>query len=271
MSKLIAVISPAKLLDDKTHYPEIKCTQPAFLKEAETLVSKLKKLKGKELSELMDISSKLGEENKVRYTKWSLPFTHANSHPSILMFKGEVYRGMKAETFNKKQLEVAQEKLRILSGLYGLLRPMDLVMPYRLMMGTPFSPNAKTKSLYAFWGDKISKELNKIAPKSSTIVNLASSEYFKAVDPKTLSAKVITCEFRQKKGNKFEMIGTYAKLARGMMARYIIEHDIDKVEDIKSFDTEKYAYNEALSTKDLFVFTRDQPPLLNPKRSPAKK
>ena len=256
MSKLIAVISPAKLLDDKTHYPQLAGTQPVFLKESETLVAKLKKLSARQLSGLMDISPALGEENKRRYAEWHLPFTHANAHPAILMFKGEVYRGMKAEEFSKKQLAFAQEHLRILSGLYGLLRPLDLVMSYRLMMGTPFALTPKMKNLYLYWGNKLATELAAELEPKGTVINLASSEYFKAVDLKTLNRKVITCEFREKKGDKYNIVMTFAKQARGMMARFLVEHAITKADDLKSFDSSDYSFNATLSSDDTWVFTR---------------
>jgi cytoplasmic iron level regulating protein YaaA (DUF328/UPF0246 family) len=255
-NNLIAVISPAKLLDDKTHHPEIKCTQPALLGDAELLADKLKKLSGKQLSGLMDLSTALGDENKRRYAEWHLPFTHKNAHPAILMFKGDVYRGMKAENFSKKELDFAQDHLRILSGLYGLLRPLDLVMAYRLMMGTPFAFTPKIRNLYLFWGNKIAAELAKELEPKGTIVNLASTEYFKAVDLKTLNRKVITCEFKEKKGDKYVVVMTYAKLARGMMARFLIEHSITKVQDLKAFDSERYLFNEKISTADNWIFTR---------------
>ncbi len=256
MSKLVAVISPAKLLDDSTHYPELESTQPVFTKEAEYLAGKLKKLSAKDLSGLMEISSKLGEENKARYAQWHLPFTHQNAHPALLMFKGDVYRGLKAEELSKKELAFAQDHLRILSGLYGVLRPLDLVMAYRLMMGTPFSPDTKTKNLYAFWGNKIATQLAKDIDPKGILVNLASTEYFKAVDLKTLNRKIITCEFKERKGDKYSIVMTYAKQARGMMARFIIENKIKKAEDLKAFDMENYIFNTKLSSEDNLIFTR---------------
>lgn len=256
MSKLLAVISPAKLLDENTHYPNLDCTEAAFLKEANYLARKLKKMSSADLSELMGISAKLADENKRRYHDWHLPFTHQNAHPVVLMFKGDVYRGLRAEEFSTKELAFAQEHLRILSGLYGILRPLDLVMPYRLMMGTPFSPDAKTKNLYAYWGDKIAKELsNAILPKG-ILVNLASQEYFKSIDLKTLNRRVLTCEFKERKGDKYTVVMTHAKRARGMMARFLVENRIQKVEELKAFDSDNYAFNPRLSSDDNWIFTR---------------
>lgn len=255
-SKLIAVISPAKLLDDQSRFPELPSTQPIFTEEAELLVKKLKKLSPKKVSELMDLSIALGELNHQRYQEWQLPFTNQNAIPSILMFKGEVYRGMKAEELGKKQLEWAQDHLRILSGLYGVIRPLDLIQPYRLMMGTPFQYSAKEKNLYAFWGNKITEEIRNSLDKKGVLVNLASSEYFKAIDKKSLDRKIIQCEFKERKGGKLAIIGTYAKLARGMMARYIIENKISNPEHLKGFDKERYIFEPTLSTENEFVFVR---------------
>lgn len=256
MSKLLAVISPAKLLDDQSHYPALSCTQPQFLTEAEMLVSKLKKLPAVKLSELMKLSKALGEENKLRYNKWSLPFSHANAHPAILMFKGEVYRGMNAREFNDKDFKFASENLRILSGLYGLLRPLDLVMPYRLMMGTAFSISSEQKNLYSFWGTKIAEALKSQISERGILLNLSSDEYFKSIDIKTLNRTVVQCEFREKKGDQFVMVNTYTKLARGKMARFLIENKIQKTHDLQAFDSDGYHFNVRLSGENKLVFTR---------------
>ncbi len=257
MSKLIALISPAQLLDDKKHYPELTCTQPVYLKEAEAICKSIKKLTAQQLSELMQMSAALGNENKARFEAWQLPFTHANAHPAMLMFKGEVYRGLQAESFSKRELQNASEHLRILSGMYGVLRPLDLIMPYRLMMGTAFAPNAKAKNLYAFWGNKIAEQLKNDIDKNGVVVNLASSEYFKAVDIKTLDRKVINCEFKELKNGKYTIVNTYAKQARGTMARFIIKQNIAKPADLKAFDLERYTFNSAQSSDNNLVFTRD--------------
>lgn len=256
MSKLLAVISPAKLLDDQIHHPELNCTQPIFLQEAATLVEKLKKVSAAKLSSMMDISKSLGEENKKRYANWEFPFTHHNAHPALLMFKGEVYRGLNAESFNQKQLQFANDNLRILSGLYGIVRPLDLLMPYRLMMGTPFAPSAKQKNLYAFWGSKISEALQTDIDPKGSLVNLSSSEYFKSIDIKLLNREVIHCEFKEKKGDKYVITGTYAKLARGRFARFFIENKITKRNDLRAFDVDGYGFNVKLSVENNLVFTR---------------
>lgn len=256
MSSFIALLSPAKLIDDQTHYPNIACTEPVFLQEASQLTNKLKKLSAEQLAELMDMSLALAHETHTRFQKWSTPFTHANAHPAMLMFKGEVYRGLQAQELNRKQLDFAQKHIRILSGLYGIMRPLDLVLPYRLMMGTPFELDKKTQSLYAFWKPKLTARLDQDMGKKDVIINLASAEYIKAIDTKTLGRRVIECEFKEKKGNTFVTVNTYAKLARGKMARFIIDHHIKRAEDIQTFDYENYCYNLKLSTEDKFVFTR---------------
>ncbi len=256
MAKWMAVISPAKLLDENTHYPDLTCTQPQFLQEAEYLTNKLKKLSASDLAALMDTSLTIGEENKRRFGQWQTPFSHANAHPALLMFKGEVYRGLKAEEFSKQDLDFAQKHIRILSGLYGILRPMDWARPYRLMMGTPFAPNAKTKNLYAYWGTKISDAIAQDLDSKGCLINLASSEYTKAIDFKHLNRRVITVEFKERKGEKFSVVMTYAKNARGKMARFLVENRITKVDEIKSFNEDNYNFNAHLSSENNWVFTR---------------
>ncbi len=229
---------------------------PVFLNEAQKLIDVLKKKKSTELSKMMDISSKLAEENVNRFGAWHLPFDHSNSFPAILMFKGDVYRGLSAETLDKKTLVKSQDRLRILSGLYGVLKPLDYTMPYRLMMGTKFSPDQKSKNLYEFWGMKINDEISKDLDEKGVVINLASAEYFDAVMPSKLSRKIISCEFKQQKGDKFTIANTYSKLGRGMMARFILENNIQKPADLKAFDSDRYTFNKALSTDETFVFTR---------------
>jgi len=256
MSNLLAVISPAKTLDDQSHYPGLSCTQPIFSEEAAQLVKKLKPLSGTKLSALMDISAALGEENARRYAQWHLPFTHQTAHPALLMFKGDVYRGLQAQELGEPDLKFATDNLRIISGLYGLLRPLDLVMPYRLMMATPFAHSTKHKNLYAFWGTKIALQLHQEIEPRGTLVNLASSEYFKAIDSKTLDRAVVHCEFREKKGADYKIVSTFAKLARGKMARFLIDHRITKKKDLKAFDTDGYSFHPQFSNDETFVFTR---------------
>jgi cytoplasmic iron level regulating protein YaaA (DUF328/UPF0246 family) len=256
MSSFIAILSPAKLIDDQTHYPNLNCTQPAFLSESEQLANKLKKFSPSKLAELMDMSDALAAETHTRFQQWELPFTHQNAHPAMLMFKGEVYRGLQAQEFNPKQLAFAQKHLRILSGLYGIMRPLDLVMPYRLMMGTPFGFDKKAPNLYAFWKQKITEALDKELGQKDVLINLASQEYFKAVDIQTLGRRVIECEFKEKKGNAFVTVNTYSKLARGKMARFIIDNMLTNPSDIQAFDLDGYAFKRTISSENRFIFGR---------------
>lgn len=256
MGSFIALLSPAKLIDDQTHYPNLTCTETAFAEDAERLAGKLKKFSPETLAEMMSMSQALAIETHARFQKWKMPFTHQNAHPAMLMFKGEVYRGLQAQELNPKQLVFAQKHLRILSGLYGLMRPLDLVMPYRLMMGTPFEFDKKTPNLYAFWKQKITEALNKELGNNDVIINLASQEYFKVIDTKLLGRRVVDCEFKEMKGKAFATVNTYSKLARGKMVRFIIDNQIKKADDIQSFDSDGYCLNEKLSSPDHFVFTR---------------
>ncbi len=256
MSSLLAVISPAKLLDDQIHYPDLKCSQPVFIKEAESLVQLLRKLDLKTLQNLLDASPAIAQESMQRFQGWKKPFTHQNAFPAILMFRGEVYRGMQAVEFSAKELQFAHENLRILSGIYGVMRPLDLVMPYRLMMGTPIKISPTIKNLYQFWEEKITSEIKLSLDKKGILLNLASDEYFKAINLKTLDRRVIHCEFKEKKGDKYVVTSTYAKLARGKMARFFIENEIAHPEDLRAFEVDNYAYNAKLSNSEHFVFTR---------------
>ena len=256
MSSFIALLSPAKLLDDQTHYPNISCTEAAFVQEAAELTAKLKKLSPEKLGDLMEMSPALASETHARFQQWQLPFSHQNAHPAMLMFKGEVYRGLQAQELNPKQLDYAQKHVRILSGLYGILRPLDLIMPYRLMMGTPFAVDKKTTNLYAYWKTKITSNLQADLGKKATIINLASQEYFKSIDTTLLNNRIIECEFKEKRNGKNVTVNTYSKLARGKMARFIIDHQIKNADDIRAFDSDAYSYNESLSSANHFVFTR---------------
>jgi cytoplasmic iron level regulating protein YaaA (DUF328/UPF0246 family) len=252
----MAVISPAKLLDNQTHYPNLPCTQPEFTADAKNIASLLKKMSAIELAKLMQMSIALGKETELTYKQWTQPFTHDNAHPALLMFKGEVYRGLQAQELHLKQLQFAQEHVRILSGLYGILRPLDLVMPYRLMMGTKLVISKEHKNLYHYWTTKITAHLNESLDKKGILIDLASSEYFKSIDLKTLNRKVVTCEFRQKKGNDFVVVNTYAKSARGKMARFIIDNTITKASDCRAFDYDGYRLLDARSDAERLVFAR---------------
>jgi len=249
------VISPAKSLNFESELPTQTFSEASFLKEARQVHRELKKLKPKDLSNLMEISDKLAELNWERNQSWKTPFTPDNSRPAIYAFDGEVYTGVDAYTISMDKMEDLQNRLYILSGLYGLLKPLDLIQPYRLEMGTSIAIG-ESKNLYAFWKTKITKALNKSLSKGEFLLNLASNEYFSAVDIKSLKANVITPEFKDYKDGKLTMISFFAKKARGLMVRYIIDTKAQSIEDIKGFNYEGYAFDANLSSESKLVFTR---------------
>ena len=256
---MLILVSPAKTLDFDTAPRTQTHTQPDFLKESRVLMKGLKGLAPQDLSKLMGISDKLAALNVARFQSWKTPFSLKNAKQAALAFKGDVYTGLDAETLTDQHDEYAQQHLRILSGLYGLLRPLDLIQPYRLEMGVGFN-NAKGKDLYAFWDEKITQQLNKELEQqqSDVVINLASNEYFKAVKPKQLNARVITPIFKDAKNGQYKIISFYAKKARGLMARYIIEKGLQEPNAIKRFKVAGYRYNKDLSAGDNWVFTREQ-------------
>ena len=249
------VISPAKSLDFETPLSTDTFSEASFLKQSRQVHSVLKKLSPKDLSGLMDISDKLAELNWERNQSWKTPFTPDNSRPAIYAFDGEVYTGVDAYTISMDKMEDLQSRLFILSGLYGLLKPLDLIQPYRLEMGTTIAIG-ESKNLYAFWKTKITKALNKSISKGDFLLNLASNEYFSAVDTKSLKANVITPEFKDYKDGKLTMISFFAKKARGLMVRYIIDTNAQTVDDLKGFNYEGYAFDANLSSDSKLVFTR---------------
>lgn len=249
------VISPAKSLDCESQIPTSKYTEPAFLEQSEKLSNILKKKSAKQLSKLMSISDNLGQLNYERNQNWSLPFTPDNARQAIYMFKGDVYRGLDIDSLPEEKLDQLQGKLRILSGQYGLLKPLDLIQPYRLEMGTRLKVGRKG-NLYEFWDNSITESLNEELTENEVFVNLASAEYFKAIKPKLLKVPVITCVFKDFKNGQYKTIMTFAKLARGYMTRYIIDHNIETIEGLKGFDREGYAFDANLSTETELVFTR---------------
>jgi len=249
---MITIISPAKTLDLST--PEYTAaTAPVFQKDIKELVGIMKKKSAKSIRELMGVSDNLAELNVARYKSFEKEFTADNSKQALLAFKGDVYQQLNVEKYTEKEFDFAQEHVRILSGLYGILRPLDLIQPYRLEMGIKLE-NKKGKNLYEFWGSKIAKALNETG--TATIVNLASQEYFKAIDQKALKADIITPNFKEYKDGKYKIVGIYAKKARGLMTNFIIENKIDKPEKLKVFNEEGYEYSEKLSSKSEFVFIR---------------
>lgn len=256
---MLIVISPAKNLDYETPVPTSKRTKAAMLDDAQVLAEQMKSFAPHDISELMGISDKLGVLNYDRYQEWALPFNKSNARQAILAFKGDVYVGLDAYQFDDEDFAYAQEHLRILSGLYGLLRPLDLMRAYRLEMGTKLE-NVKGKDLYAFWDGKITQALNKQLKKaeSETLINLASNEYFKSVQKTHINADIITPVFKDYKNGQYKIISFFAKKARGLMSAYIIKNKLSSVEQIKGFDSEGYAYNEAMSNEKEWVFTRNQ-------------
>ncbi|WP_448607283.1 peroxide stress protein YaaA [Paenimyroides ceti] len=251
------LISPAKSLDFESTLPTQEFTKIKFIKESKTIHTALKEKTPKELSDLMAISDKLGELNWQRNQERKYRFTQtgATVRQAVYAFNGDVYTGLDAYTLPLNKIDFLQENVRILSGLYGLLKPLDLIEPYRLEMGTKL-PVGTSKNLYDFWKPALVKELNAQMKRGEDLINLASKEYFSAVDTKLLKHNVITPEFMEYKDGKLKIISFFAKKARGLMVRYIIDHSIDKAEDIKSFNIEGYRFDSALSTENKWVFTR---------------
>jgi len=249
------LISPAKSLDFKTKVPTDKYTQADFLTQAAQLNTVLKKQSPTDLSKLMKISDKLADLNWKRNQDWKLPFTNKNARQAIYAFKGTVYEGLDAYSIPLDKIDQLQAKLHILSGQYGLLKPLDLIQPYRLEMGTKLEVE-DTKNLYQFWDTTITNAINKEFKTNSFLVNLASNEYYKVIKPKLLNTTVITPVFKDLKNGKLKIIAFFAKKARGMMVRYIIDNNIEHIEDLKGFNYGDYAFDANLSTENEFVFTR---------------
>lgn len=254
---MLVVISPAKTLDYETPAKTSTFTTPDFLDDSAELIDTLKELSPAQLAKLMSISDKLAGLNAARFGSWSLPFDPDNAKQALLAFKGDVYTGLDAESFKAADFKFAQKHLRILSGLYGLLRPLDLMQAYRLEMGTKLQ-NSKGKDLYAFWDNKITEQINSQLKKQKNpvLVNLASNEYFKSIKPKNLTGEVITPVFKEYKNGQYKVIAFFAKKARGMMSAYIIKNKITDPDAIKDFDDDGYAYNKKLSSSKEWVFTR---------------
>ena len=257
---MLSVISPAKTLDFDTAPVTARHSKPVFLKDSRELVGELRELAPHQLSSLMSISDKLGELNYDRYQQWRPPFTPKNAKQALLAFRGDVYTGLDADHFDDADFAFAQDHLRILSGLYGLLRPLDLIQPYRLEMGTRFA-NARGANLYEFWGDRITDVLAQAIAESGSdvLVNLASNEYFRAVRPGRLEAQVVTPVFKDYKGGKFKVVSFYAKKARGLMAAWLIRQRADQPAAIRDFAEAGYRYDKKLSNASEWVFTRREP------------
>ena len=254
---MLTVISPAKTLDFDSEPHTKTHSQPAFLKQSQQLINELKKLTATDVASLMKLSDKLSGLNFARFQQWQTPFDLENAKQAVLAFKGDVYTGLNADSLDDASLDFAQQHLRILSGLYGVLKPLDLMQAYRLEMGTKFA-NKKGKDLYQFWGSQLREMLEAdSAMTDGVLINLASNEYFKAVEAKKLNARVITPVFKDWKNGQYKMISFYAKKARGLMSRYLIDHRIVQPEKLKLFDTDGYRFNEEMSEGDNWVFIRD--------------
>ena len=257
---MLIVISPAKKLDFESLPQTDDFTQPDCLEDSAELITLLKEYSTAQLEKLMHLSTNLAQLNHDRYHDWHLPFKPQNAKQALLTFKGDVYAGLNVESFSAEDLSFTQGHLRILSGLYGLLRPLDLMQPYRLEMGTRLA-NKRGKNLYEFWGNEITDLLNQQLQQlqSKVLVNLASNEYFKSIKTKALQGTIITPVFKEKRDDgSYKIIGIYAKKARGMMSAYILKNKITVIEKIKDFDEAGYVYNAALSSKNDWVFSRDR-------------
>ena len=254
---MLLILSPSKTLDEKPAFKE-DFSQPVFLKETNELIDQLKQLTSENISNLMSISEKLSKLNYKRFQTFHSPFTLKNAKQALLAFKGDVYSGIATESYTDKDFAFAQKHLRILSGLYGILKPLDLMQPYRLEMGTKLSVH-NFKNLYDFWGNKLTNLLDSELSKASEpiLINLASNEYFKAIKTKNLKANLINIEFKENKQGKLKVIGIHAKKARGLMANYVIKNRIETPEKLKEFHLNGYNFNSELSDKNSYIFTRN--------------
>jgi cytoplasmic iron level regulating protein YaaA (DUF328/UPF0246 family) len=249
------IISPAKSLDFESKAPTSLHTQPRFLEQSEKLNKKLKTLSKNKLSDLMKISDDLASLNYERNQTWETPFSTENSKQAIYAFTGAVFQGIDVNSLSEEKLPLLQENLRILSGLYGLLKPLDLIQPYRLEMGTRLKVGTKD-NLYKFWDDTVAKTLNDELADDELLINLASSEYFKVISKKVLKVPMITPVFKDFKNGQYKIVMTYAKKARGLMVRYIIDNNVKTIEDLKGFNVDKYRFSEEMSDGKDLVFTR---------------
>ena len=249
------VISPAKSLDFIRSLPTESNSKACFLKEAESLNNILREKSPQDLSELMSISPSLAELNYQRNNSWQLPFNSSNSRQAIYAFNGDVYKGIDAYSIKEEKVDLLQDTVRIISGLYGLLKPLDLIQPYRLEMGTKM-PVGASKNLYEFWRRKLTDSINQELSEGEIFLNLASKEYIKAIDTKVLKTPMITANFKQLKDGNYKIIAIFSKRARGLMTRYIIDNNINSIEGIKGFNSDGYLFTESLSSSNELIFTR---------------
>jgi len=243
------VISPAKSLDFESKLPTDKSTQPMFLEQAQMLNAKMATKSKNVIKKLMEISDNLAELNHQRYQDFSLPFTKENARPAVYAFSGDVYVGLDVYSLPEDKLDILQDKLRILSGMYGLLRPMDLMQPYRLEMGTELKINRK-KNLYGFWGATLTNAINDELKEDELFINLASKEYFKAIQPKKINVPVISPVFKDYKNGVLKIISFFAKKARGSMVRYIIDNNVETLEELKGFNYDGYGFSEEFTVNE---------------------
>lgn len=256
---MLMLISPAKALDMTSPAPVAAATECDFLDQSQMLIDELRGLSVEDVSQLMDLSAKLSELNVQRYRDFQLPFSAANAKQAVFAFNGDVYEGLSANTLTVSQIHWLQDHLRILSGLYGLLRPLDYMQPYRLEMGTSFA-NTRGKNLYAFWGERLTQAVNALLAQqvNPVLVNLASTEYFSAIQAKAIQAPIITPVFQDEKAGKYKIISFYAKKARGLMVRYATEQAVEDVQALKGFNLAGYAYAPEVSTETQWVFRRGE-------------
>ncbi len=250
------LLSPAKNLNETGTFPKKDLGIPVFIEQSEYLIHKLKKLSSGRIGKLMSVSAQLSDLNYERFQNWSTPFTADNARPALYTFNGEAYRGLDAASFSEKNIKSAQQRLRILSGLYGILKPMDLIQPYRLEMGTSYKVTAKKTNLYKYWDNQITDRLNAELVENEVLVNVASKEYFKVLKFDRLKSQNITCHFKEYRDGTYKAIQTFAKNARGKMAAFIIKNELETAEELKAFDLDGYHFNNELSTVSDFYFTR---------------
>ena len=257
--EMLAILSPAKTLDFDSPLTTDQHSAPEFTKESTALIKTLRQLEPSDIGSLMGISDKLAVLNHNRYAHWSAKFDDASgARASLLAFKGDVYLGLDAQTLSKRDFTWAQKRLRVLSGLYGLLRPLDRIHPYRLEMGTALG-NTAGKDLYEFWGGKVTQALNEAlaGQRSKVLINLASNEYYKVVQAQNIDGRIVTINFKEWRRDAYRFVSFSAKKARGLMARYMIDQRAERADDLKAFDVEGYAFNEELSSRDEWIFTRN--------------
>jgi uncharacterized protein len=256
---MLALISPAKTLDYESALPTDQHTLPRLLEHSQELIDVSRKLSASDIASLMSVSEKIANLNAERFRDWNSDFNFSNARQALFAFKGDVYTGLDAYSLNDQQINYAQKHLRMLSGLYGLLRPLDLMMPYRLEMGTKLQ-NPRGHNLYEFWGNEITQMINQDleASNSELLVNIASEEYYKSVKESKIQAQIVKPVFLDQKNGKYKVISFYAKKARGLMARYILENQIERAEDLKAFNTDGYYFDADSSLKGELVFKRDE-------------